>query len=180
MDTAESGLAALSLARENEYDVLFIDHRMPNMDGIETLRAMRQIEGWANAGRPCVALTANAISGAREHYLAEGFDDYLSKPVDAFRLEAMLLKYLPESKVERTERAAEIEEAGAEAEFAGIEGIDAKAALANCWSADVLREALADFRAAIPEKSAAIERFAAARDWKNYTVLVQRSRARRG
>ncbi len=175
IDTAESGLQAISLSRENKYDALFIDHRMPNMDGVETLQAMKQIEGWINEGAPCIALTANAISGARERYLDAGFTDYLSKPVDGYKLEAMLLKYIPPEKVERTD--GKIEESSQEEdeslkEFLQIEGIDAKAAIKNCWSADVLRDALKDFYAAIEEKSAAIENFAAQKDWKNYTVLV--------
>ncbi len=177
IDTAESGLAAISLVREKKYDAIFIDHRMPNMDGIETLKAMNQIEDWINAGVPCIALTANAISGARERYLDEGFTDYLSKPVDGFKLESMLLKYLPSEKITLTQKSenanesTDFEKSEIE-EFEKIQGIDAKTALKNCWSADVLRDALKDFVCAIDEKSKKIEEFAESGDWKNYTILV--------
>ncbi len=97
IDTASSGREALSAAADNSYDMIFIDHMMPDMDGIETLHALKE------QGIPdetvCVALTANAVSGAREMYLKEGFSDYISKPVDGSRLEKMICRYLPKEKL---------------------------------------------------------------------------------
>ncbi len=108
VDTAESGAEALKKAAERQYDAIFIDHMMPEMDGIETLKRLRKLPGAERT--PCIALTANAISGAREAYLAAGFSDYLSKPVDGRRLEKMLKAYLPPEKVhEPPEPAAEAE-----------------------------------------------------------------------
>ena len=97
VDTAGSGKKAISMAGEKSYDIIFIDHMMPDMDGIETLRRIREDKG---PGEPvCIALTANAVSGAREMYLDAGFTDYISKPVDGKRLEDMIRKYLPADKV---------------------------------------------------------------------------------
>ncbi len=95
IDTAESGIEALSLAKDRKYDVIFLDHMMPNMDGIETLQRLRT----ENVKTATICLTANAISGAREEYLAAGFDDYLTKPIDAVKLEEMLIQYLPQEKL---------------------------------------------------------------------------------
>ena len=97
IDTALSGRDALTLAEVNPYDVIFIDHMMSDMDGIETLKHLRELD--KNQKTPAVALTANAVSGARQKYLSAGFDDYLSKPVDGTKLEEMLLRYLPEYKI---------------------------------------------------------------------------------
>ena len=97
IDTAESGREALQKAAAQPYDVFFIDHMMPDMDGIETLQELRKLPGLAD--KPCVALTANAISGAREMYLEAGFSDYLSKPVDGAKLEELLMACLPKEKL---------------------------------------------------------------------------------
>ena len=181
IDTAESGQVTLELVQKKRYDMLFIDHRMPGMDGVETLHEMRRLTHNKNAGVPCIALTANAISGAREYYLMEGFTDYLSKPIESEKLERLLIKYLPADKVHLTQKkvsadAVSAESAGAngeaDADFPPMEGVDIAAALKNCGGAETLREAFKDFYANIEPKSAQIADFAAQGDWKNYTVLV--------
>ena len=102
VDTAESGKETLQLVQKNTYDMIFLDHRMPEMDGIETLEAMKELPGNLNKNTVCIALTANAVSGARQTYLDAGFQDYLSKPIDADRLEKMLMENLPPEKVIRS------------------------------------------------------------------------------
>ena len=97
--TAESGKEALRLVQQEKYDLIFLDHRMPEMDGIETLAAMKNLDDNLNTDTVCIALTANAVAGAREFYLESGFADYLSKPIDPGRLENMLIQYLPSEKV---------------------------------------------------------------------------------
>ena len=96
-DDAISGKECLALAEQNTYDLIFIDHMMPEMDGIETLHIMKEKKLCENT--PIIMLTANAIVGDRERYLAEGFDDFLSKPVIPQALNEILLKYLPEEKI---------------------------------------------------------------------------------
>lgn len=103
VDKAMSGQEALEMAERNRYDVYLIDHIMPGMDGIETLDRLKDIPGLEDA--VFIALTANAISGAREMYLDAGFRDYLAKPVEGDKLEDMILKYLPDSLVEAVEDA---------------------------------------------------------------------------
>ncbi len=99
IDTATSGAEALHLVRDNKYDMIFIDIMMPQMDGVETLQAMNAEDNHVTSDVPIIALTANALSGAKEEYLSEGFTDYLSKPVEAVKLEAMILEYLPKNKL---------------------------------------------------------------------------------
>ncbi|MBR1486385.1 MAG: response regulator, partial [Synergistaceae bacterium] len=95
IDTASSGLEMLQMIRMNHYDMIFLDHRMPGMDGIEAFHAMKKITDGINFNTPVVALTANAVLGARQLYIDEGFSDYISKPIDTVRLEQVLLEYLP-------------------------------------------------------------------------------------
>ncbi|MCR5419256.1 MAG: response regulator [Lachnospiraceae bacterium] len=92
---ASSGAQALEYLQKETFDVVLLDHMMPHMDGIETLQKARQ-ESLIPDGCSVIALTANAVVGARESYLEAGFDDYLSKPVEVKALESALSRYLPE------------------------------------------------------------------------------------
>ena len=110
-DTALSGDEGINLSKEKIYDVIFLDHMMPEKDGIETLREIRADEDNPNIATPIICLTANAISGAREEYIKEGFDDYLTKPIDPIKLEETLLKYLPGDRIsENTVEEETVEE----------------------------------------------------------------------
>ncbi|MDR0867995.1 MAG: response regulator [Planctomycetota bacterium] len=97
IDTCLSGADAVALARKNEYDLIFMDHMMPEMDGIEATKLIREL-GERERNLPIVALTANAVSGMREMFLASGFNDFLSKPIDTEKLNALLEQWLPPIK----------------------------------------------------------------------------------
>ena len=92
-DMVSSGREALEVLSEKQYDILFLDHMMPEMDGIEVLHEIKA-RSLVSEETAIIALTANAISGVREMYLSEGFDDYLSKPIEPAELESILRKYL--------------------------------------------------------------------------------------
>ena len=99
IDTATSGKECLVLAAENTYDLILLDHMMPEMDGVETFQKLREDTTGLNYATPVIALTANAIAGAKEEYKKLGFDDYLSKPMKGEELEEMIQTYLPEDKI---------------------------------------------------------------------------------
>ena len=99
IDTANDGYEGLKYAQDKKYDLIFFDHMMPGKDGIETLHEMKEQNDNPNLDTPCICLTANAISGAREYYLDAGFDEYLTKPVDSSRLEEMMCRFLPSEKI---------------------------------------------------------------------------------
>lgn len=101
VEGAGSGMECLEKVQKEPYDLIFLDYRMPSMDGIETLKRLRELPDNPNADTPVVALTANAISGARERFIREGFDDYMTKPIDVGSLETTLLTYLPKGKIVR-------------------------------------------------------------------------------
>lgn len=101
IDTAGGGDEALELAAKSDYDLILLDQRMPVMDGIETLHILREREDREGKHTPVICLTADAIDGARDRYLKEGFTDYLTKPIEAKNLKKMVLKYLPEDKIQK-------------------------------------------------------------------------------
>lgn len=101
IDMVESGQACLEKVCRETYDIIFLDHMMPEMDGVETLQRMRRLKGNLNWQTPVVMLTANAIVGAREEYMEKGFSDYLSKPVESAKLDEILCRYLPKDQITR-------------------------------------------------------------------------------
>jgi signal transduction histidine kinase/DNA-binding response OmpR family regulator len=109
IETADSGDACIALFKRNFYDVIFLDHMMPDKDGIETIKEMKECKDTPNLKTPVICLTANAVSGMREIYINAGFDDYLTKPIDTGKLESMLLAYLPPDLVEKEEEGTEEE-----------------------------------------------------------------------
>ena len=104
-DEADSGEGCIEMMRHTKYDVVFIDHMMPKMDGMETLALLKE-QKLIPEGCAVIALTANAVSGARDRYLDAGFDDYLSKPIEVAQLEKKLSMWLPAGKVEWREEGA--------------------------------------------------------------------------
>ena len=108
---AQSGMDCLSLIAEKRFDIVFLDHMMPEMDGIETLARARAMPESKCHGVPFIALTANAIAGAREMFLEKGFNDYISKPINSKLLERMIQEYLPASKILSPEEAEPEKEA---------------------------------------------------------------------
>lgn len=99
-DSAMSGQECLDKINRMHYDIILLDHMMPGMDGVDTLHQMQKMECFIQEPSVVIALTANAVIGAKEGYLEEGFTDYLSKPIDYVKLEDMIRKYLPEGMCE--------------------------------------------------------------------------------
>lgn len=98
---ADSGKRCLELVKEEHFHIIFMDHMMPEMDGIETFHEMQKLPDSKNADTPVIVLTANALSGAREAYLQEGFVDFLTKPIDGDLLEQTIAKYLPADLIQQ-------------------------------------------------------------------------------
>ena len=180
IDEALSADEGLNLARRNKYHIIFIDHFMPLKDGVEMLHELRRNGVSLNRNANCVALTANVVKGAKEYYLGEGFQSYLSKPVDAKKLEKLIEASLPKEIVFRKGQKGFVEDSGketaekpsAESLIFDLLGIDAEAALTNCGSKEVFLDAVKVFCEGSEEKAAQIERFAAENAWKDYTIVV--------
>ena len=108
--TANSGKAALQVIEEKDFDLVLMDHMMPEMDGIETLHRIRAMMGNYYRNVPVIALTANTIAGAREMFLEEGFTDFIEKPVETSVLERVLQRNLSEEKIVYTKEEDDLEE----------------------------------------------------------------------
>jgi CheY-like chemotaxis protein len=102
VDLCKSGMTAIEAMKKNRYDMVFMDHKMPGMDGIETTQMIRSMgeEDPYYKEVPVIALTANAVSGTKEMFLENGFNDYLSKPIDTVKLNAALERWIPKVKQE--------------------------------------------------------------------------------
>ena len=97
--TAKSGKDAVEICKSQEFHLILLDHMMPEMDGVETLKLIRKLNEKNKKELPIIAFTANAVSGARDMFLQEGFDEFISKPIEIFEMERVLKKVLPKSAV---------------------------------------------------------------------------------
>jgi signal transduction histidine kinase/HPt (histidine-containing phosphotransfer) domain-containing protein/ActR/RegA family two-component response regulator len=101
VDTCFSGLQAIEMVKSEAYDIVFMDHMMPEMDGIEATAAIRSLEGERFRTVPIIALTANAVVGMQEMFIKNGFNDFLAKPIDISKLDETLDRWIPKEKREK-------------------------------------------------------------------------------
>ncbi len=180
VDTGDSGFEAVTLTSGTKYDMIFLDHMMPEKDGIETLNEIRNDPGNPNRDTPYVCLTANAISGARDMYISAGFDDYLSKPIDPDTLEEMMLEFLPDEKIKMwTPAGEETEDDDANSEkireaLKALTGspIDAETGLKNSGTPSAYLALLRIFRESMDEKADELNLLFNNKDFENYTIKV--------
>ena len=177
IDTATSGTEAIVQAEETHYDLILMDQRMPKMDGTETMLHIKEQENGLNQKTPFICLTADAVRGARERYLAQGFADYLTKPIDSQRLEMMLMKYLPEDKVfvnrEEPRMVDEHQESGNEKLFGTLNtiGIDVQTGNHYCQDDPQIYEMLLrEYVKGAVAKQHDLQECYVAGDWKNYAI----------
>lgn len=189
---AQSGEECLELLKKEAFHLVFLDHMMPGMDGIETLHVIKEEK--LCEGVPIVVLTANAIKGDREKYLREGFDDFLSKPILPERLDKMLLKYLPAALVfpveETTNRIAEAKEpierdseiermeekaSGGEKSFTELKKrlpeLDYGAGMTLCGGDEAFYMELFEEFTKLPIKTELLK-FSEEKDYKNYCIRI--------
>ncbi|MBR5916865.1 MAG: response regulator, partial [Lachnospiraceae bacterium] len=174
IDTAMSGEESIELAKEKAYDLILMDQRMPGMDGITAMHHIKEDGNGLNAGTPVICLTADAVSGAREKYLAEGFEDYITKPIDSRALLDALLNYLPKNKIKIVE-AKQVEkpaEAVSESTFES-KLIDKKVGVGYCNGDEEFYETLlSEYVSESNDKARLIKETYANKDWNNYGVYV--------
>ena len=143
-DLATSGKEAIEAAKKNTYDIIFLDHMMPEMDGIETFHKLKE-DRLILDDTAVVVLTANAVAGARENYLKEGFSDYLSKPVELDDLERVLKKYLDQSRIIARKEMLETKISNSQKAFPPIEGISWEEAIHHMPNHEMLLDVLQTF-----------------------------------
>ena len=173
--TCLSGAEALNLVRNTRYDIVFMDHMMPGMDGIEAtalIRGMETGDGYYK-NLPIIALTANAISGQQEMFRRQGLNDFLAKPIDVQKLNEILETWLPPEKRVEPNQPRQIDEKSEKANTLVIPGVDTARGLSNCGGAlAVYCNILEDFCQDAEARLAQISEAVTARDTKLYITLV--------
>ncbi len=175
VDVVDSGKACLEMVAQKYYDCIFLDHMMPEMDGIETLHRLKELENNQCVATPVVALTANAITGAKEMYMAEGFDAFLPKPINPEKLEQMILRLLPRELLhfekEGKETVKQIPEKmvdndsdisadnSGDMELPMVDGIDWTYGLMHLPTRELLAETVADFYKMLDVEAESLEKF---------------------
>ncbi len=173
IDTADSADECIELAAHKKYDIIFLDHMMPYKDGIEALREMRSMSGNPNIGTPMICLTANAVSGMKETYIAAGFDDYLTKPIDPDSLENTILCYLPKEKIQPADDAEPDEDKTDIPDLLfEIESIDVSSGLKHCGNARSYIETIRTFIDTAGDNIAEIERFRRENNIRGLTIKI--------
>ena len=173
-DLCDSGSKAIELCRTKRYDLILLDHMMPDPDGIKTLGIIRTDEASLNRETPAVVLTANAVAGSREIYMKAGFSDYLTKPLDSSVLEQTIKEYLPEEKIlqaDSVQDTAPKKELSLREKLEQIEGLDYDEALH--YSADdeeLLKDIVNIIASESGEKIDALREALSSEDWERYQI----------
>ncbi len=161
---ANSGTECLELCEKNKYDLILMDHMMPEPDGIETLHLLRQDRNNLNRTTEVIALTANAIAGMANMYLEEGFAEYLSKPIVALDLEKVIARHLPENKLNTMKKPEE---------DTGIYHIDKKLGMEYCGNdEEIYQEMITEYITQGEDYLPKLIEYYEARDWKNYRTVI--------
>ena len=177
IDTAASGRACIDTFGEKDYDMVFLDYRMPEMDGIETLNKLYETYPDKAKATPIVCLTASAVAGDREKMLAAGFDDYLSKPVNITKMEDMMRKYISATKIRVETLETESDEEDEELlklppYIFEIDELEPESGIEYCGDAEDYMTAIEIYEASIKTKAADIEKKLAEGDIDAYVILV--------
>ncbi|MCR5701664.1 MAG: response regulator [Lachnospiraceae bacterium] len=175
--TADSGIEAISRCKRNSYDIVFMDHMMPGMDGVEAMKRIRAEASKEHDDFPIVALTANAVSSAKEMFIKEGFDGFVSKPIETEELERVLKRVLPVSVITYEKRVSE-ENTGEEVSKKAFErlkevGIDTEKGMHYCQNdRGFYKSLMLQFATEALTKKVNMERYFESGDLTNYAILV--------
>lgn len=173
MDTAENGKDALKMIDKNRYDLIFMDHMMPVMDGVETTMLLRKMEGDYFKKVPVIALTANAVVGAKEIFLNAGMNDFVAKPIEMKKICSKLKAWLPKEYIRKqTERIVAAKQTEDVSDIKPMEGIDINAGIKYSGTKELFINLLGDFYKLIDMKANKIEKCLADGMIRDYTIEV--------
>ena len=170
IDTAENGKQALEMLEAKAYDLVFMDHMMPIMDGVEATRRIREKEEATGAHQTIIALTADAMSGAKEEFMAAGMDDFVAKPIEIKDICSKLRKYLPQKKIVKTEECLVVQEETDD--LPQIEGLDVEAGVHYSGSRALFFHLLGDYYKLIDTKTKKIKQCLADGMIRDFTIEV--------
>ena len=180
VDTAKSAAQAIDMIHDVKYDLIFMDHMMPEVDGVEATHIIRQLVPSYN-DVPIIALTANAIGSAREMFIREGMSDFVAKPIDLKEIISKLRKWLPKDKIVPVDKNAAPQHETASAEeskqqggfsISDIKELNIQNALSLLGTEKLFWTVLKDYFNAIEKKANVILGHKAAERWRDYTIEV--------
>lgn len=169
IDTATSAKEAIGKLDEINYDLIFMDHMMPDVDGIEATHLIRRFHKDYDKV-PIIALTANAVNGVKEMFIEEGMNDFVAKPIEISTLIKKLKQWLPKEKLNYDQKPV-VKKQSNQASL-HISNLDTTAAISMLGTEKLFWSVLKDYYQAIPRKVALIKEFEENEDWKNYTIEV--------
>ena len=180
VDTAGSGQECIEKVCGKHYDIVFIDHMMPMMDGIETLAEIRKLAPGKNKSEDAayIMMTANALKGAREFYVSHGYDDYISKPVEAVSLERMVASYLPSELLkndpgtDETVTSEEGDEFEMTTQILKEYGVDMKKGLEYTGDFEGYVNTARSFMESYIDEKKDLEKYRDGKDVENYKILI--------
>ncbi len=170
IDTADSGKKALEMIQSKKYHIVFMDHMMPVMDGVETTRRIRELRDEYAKALPIIALTAAAAGEARAAFQQAGMDDFVAKPIETREICSKIREYLPRELVHETQGPAMEKEPVQTRELPVLEGIDAAAGVKNSGSYELFINLLGDFYKLIDMKANKMEKCLADGMLRDYTI----------
>ena len=170
VDVAFSGKEALDMINRHKYDLIFMDHMMPELDGVETTRIIRRLHPEYN-DVPIIALTANVVSGAKEMFISEGMNDIVAKPIEMKSIVSKLRYWLPENKQIFVGTLIKLDNS-ADANDFEIPGLDTRYALSLLGTKELYLSVMKDYYRVIDKKVALIRENVDRCDWGNYTIEV--------
>lgn len=169
---ALSGQEGIDMLASKAYDLILLDHMMPGMDGVETFHHIRKRTDAYYKEIPIIALTANAIAGAREMFIKEGFNDFIAKPVESSVLQRTLKRHLPEHKLESLKETEPVIVESKLDEELVIGDLDISKGIMYCGSKENYLEILTSQRDSGKEIIGQVKQLYEKADWKNYVILV--------
>ena len=172
IDTASSGKTALEMVQTKQYHIVFMDHMMPVMDGVETTQRMRALEDTYIQNMPIIALTANAVTGAREIFKEAGMNDFVPKPIELKDICSKIRAWLPHELIVKMSAPAQQQLQIPAQMLPVIEGLDVTEGIKNCGSLELFTNLLGDFYKLIDLKSTKIEKCLADGMIRDYTIEV--------
>ncbi len=172
IDTASSGKTALEMVQTKQYHIVFMDHMMPVMDGVETTQRMRALEDTYIQNMPIIALTANAVTGAREIFKEAGMNDFVAKPIELKDICSKIRAWLPHELIVKMSAPAQQQLQIPAQMLPVIEGLDVMEGIKNCGSLELFTNLLGDFYKLIDLKSTKIEKCLADGMIRDYTIEV--------
>ncbi len=175
VDLADSGKQALILAQQKKYHLIFMDHMMPGMDGVETTRRLRHLPDTHYRTVPVVALTANALEDVREEFRKAGMNDYLAKPVEAKALYRCVLKWIPRKLIvisQGKQKEEDVKKVQSDSSLPQLRGINPADGIRYTGSEKMWLKLLGDFYKLIDAKARKLENCVADGLIRDYTIEV--------